>query len=331
MPGAGGRAAGVLLALCLAWSPSADAAEDAAQVLRLAEAALAAGRAREAADLFKKARKLDPAVEPDAAWGLARAAFVSGDRKKAVAQVDAILAAPAPPKRRAQALTLKGVALSKGDARRELDEAEAAFRAATEADPRDPTPLYNLGVLQITRGRTEEGVATLERCRAAAPSSEIARRAERVARNPRVAGKTLAPEFRVTTLAGGELSLRDLEGRVVLLDFWATWCPPCVASVGELRDLGKAWPEDRLAIVSISVDRDDDAWRSFVNGNGMTWPQCRDADERLARVFRVSSFPTYVLLDGDGVEVRRVSGLDERQSIGFRLRQELEGLLGRPR
>jgi thioredoxin-like negative regulator of GroEL len=331
MPGWGERAAGVVLALCLAASPSAGAAENAAEVLRRAEAALSAGRAREATDLFKKARKLDPALESDAAWGLARVAFASGDRKKAVAAADEILALPAPAKRRAQALTLKGVALSKGTGPNELDEAEAAFRAATEADPRDPTPLYNLGVLQLTRGRTEEGLATLGRCREVAPSSDLARRAERVTRNPRVAGKTLAPEFRVTTLTGQELTLRDLEGRVVLLDFWATWCPPCVASIGELRDLRKAWPEDRLAVVSISVDRDDDAWRSFVAGNRMSWPQYRDVDERLTQAFRVSSFPTYVLLDGDGVEVRRVSGLDEHQSIGFRLRKELEGLLGRPR
>jgi thiol-disulfide isomerase/thioredoxin len=326
-----GRATAVLLALCLVASPSGGAAENAAEVLRRAEAALSAGRAREATLLFKKARKLDPALEPDAAWGLARAALASGDRKTAVALAEEVLADPTPSKRRAQALTLKGVALSKSDATGDLDEAEAAFRAATEADPRDPTPLYNLGVLQLTRGRTEEGLATLGRCREVAPSSELAHRADRVARNPRLAGKTLAPEFRIKTLSGQELTLGDLEGRVVLLDFWATWCPPCVASIDELRDLRRAWPEDRLAVVSISVDQDEDVWRSFVAANRMSWPQYRDADERLSRAFRVSSFPTYVLLDGDGVEVRRVFGLDEQRSIGFRLRTELESLLGRPR
>ena len=99
--------------------------------------------------------------------------------------------------------------------------------------------------------------------------------------------------------------------------------------MGELRDLRRKWPEERLALISVSVDDDEAAWRGFVAGHGMTWPQHRDADGRLASAFRVSAFPTYILLDGDGVEVRRLSGLNERQSVGYRLQRELEGVLGK--
>jgi thiol-disulfide isomerase/thioredoxin len=156
-------------------------------------------------------------------------------------------------------------------------------------------------------------------------------RAARIVRKPGLAGKSLAPDFAITTLSGETITLAGLEGKIVLLDFWATWCPPCVASVGELRDLRRAWPEERLALVSVSVDEDETAWRQFVAGHGMTWPQYRDTDERLVLAFRVSAFPTYVLLDGDGAEVRRVSGLDERHSVGFRLQRELEAVLGKKR
>jgi peroxiredoxin len=320
---------GALVTAAVAVPLCARAADDAAALLKRAEAALAEGAAGDAVELFRKARKIDPAVAPQADWGLARAALATGDRRRALDLANALLRVPGPPDQLAALQLLKGLALSKSHAPSDLDDAEAAFRAAAEAAPASPAPLYNLGVLQVTRGRTEEGVATMERCRAAAPTSDLALRAARIVRNPRLAGKTLAPDFTIKTLSGETLTLADFEGKVVLLDFWATWCPPCVASVGELRDVRRDWPEDRLALVSVSVDRDDAVWREFVAGHGMTWPQYRDRDERLVRAFRVSAFPTYVLLDADGAEVRRVSGLDERHSVGFRLQRELEAVLGR--
>ncbi len=61
----------------------------------------------------------------------------------------------------------------------------------------------------------------------------------------------------------------------------------------------------------------------------MTWHQYRDVDHRLRRAFRVSAFPTYVLLDRDGVEVQRLNGLNERRSVGSRLQKALGALLGK--
>jgi Flp pilus assembly protein TadD len=150
----------VVLALTVAPLPPARAGDDAAALLKRGETALAEGAVHEAADLFQKARKLDPAVAPEADWGLARAALARGDRKKAVALADALARVPGSPQRLAAVLLLKGLALSKSDAPGELDDAEAAFRAAAEAAPASPAPLYNLGVLQVTRGRTEEGLGT---------------------------------------------------------------------------------------------------------------------------------------------------------------------------
>ena len=322
------RLTGALALALAAAALSARAADDVAELMKRAEAALADGDAQEAADLFRKARKLDPTVAPEAEWGLARAALAAGDRKKALELADALARAPAAPERHAAVMMLKGVVLSKSRAPADLDAAEGAFRAAADAAPASPAPLYNLGVLQVIRGRTEEGVATLERCRSIAPRSDLAQRAARIARQPVLAGRTLAPDFSITTDSGETLTLAGLEGKVVLLDFWATWCPPCVASVGELRDLRQKWPEERLALVSVSVDRDEPAWRRFVASHGMTWPQYRDSDGRLTRAFGVSGYPTYVLIDGDGAEIRRISGLDERHSVGFRLQQELQAVLG---
>ncbi|HUL78287.1 MAG TPA: TlpA disulfide reductase family protein [Vicinamibacteria bacterium] len=319
---------GALLAATVGTLPSGRAEDDPAALLKRAEAALAEGAPREAVDLFRKARKLDPAVAPQADWGLARAALAAGDRRRALELANALARKPSPPDQLAAVQLLKGLALSKSDAPGDLDAAEDAFRAAAEAVPTNPAPLYNLGVLQVTRGRTAEGLATLGRCREIAPGSDLAQRAARILRKPGIAGKVLAPDFTIHTLSGDTLTLAGLEGKVVLLDFWATWCPPCVASVGELRDLRRKWPEDRLALVSVSVDRDEPAWRQFVASHGMTWPQYRDANDTLTRAFRVSAFPTYVLLDPNGAEIGRISGLDERHSVGFRLQRELQTILG---
>jgi thioredoxin-like negative regulator of GroEL len=308
----------------------ARAADSATDLLNRGETALAVGDVATATSLFRKARKIDPGVASEADWGLARVALARGELKQALQIADRLSREPARAERRAALAMLRGLVLSRSASEEDLDAAEAAFLAAAETTPSSPAPLYDLGVLQITRGRKDEGLATLLRCRALAPDSDLARRAERIVRHPSAAGRKLAAEFSFTTLSGEALALADLEGRVVVLDFWATWCPPCVASVDELKALRRRWPAERLAIVSISADTNDAAWRAFVAKNGMTWPQYRDADARVARAFSVHAFPTYVLVDPEGVEIRRLEGLDPRHSVLYRLRDTLEEILGKP-
>ena len=325
------RPTAVFAILALAAGVSPVVADDAAALMKRGEAALSAGAAAEAAGLFEKARKADPAVALEASWGLARAAFARGEHKKALEIANTLVQAEKRRDRLAAVLMFKGVVLSKSEVARDLAEAEAVFRSAAELAPTSPAPLYSLGVLQIVGGRLEEGVATLQQCSAVAPDTDLAHRAARIVRKPTLAGKTLAPDFKILTLSGETVTPAALEGRVVLLDFWATWCPPCVASVSEIKALRRKWPEDQFALVSVSADRDEAAWRRFVAGHGMSWPQYRDADHRLTDAFRVSGFPTYVLLDRDGAEIRRLVGLNERQTVGYRLQQELDALLGKPK
>jgi peroxiredoxin len=325
-----GRVATAIVVAASLGAGPARADDGGAELQKRGETALAGGDVEAATSFFKKARKADPAVAFDADWGLARAALARGDLKQALEIADRLSKDPAPAEKRAALAMLRGVALSRRASKDDLDAAEAAFLAAADATPSSPAPLYSLGVLQITRGRKDEGLATLERCRALAPGSDVARQAARIVRHPSAAGRKLAPEFSLTTLSGEALALADLEGRVVLIDFWATWCPPCVASVDELRSLRRRWPPERLAIVSISADTDDAAWRSFVAKNGMTWPQYRDADAGVGRAFGVHALPTYVLVDADGVEIRRLRGQDPRHSVLFRLKEDLEEILGKP-
>jgi thiol-disulfide isomerase/thioredoxin len=88
----------------------------------------------------------------------------------------------------------------------------------------------------------------------------------------------------------------------VLLDFWGTWCPPCVESVPALRDLNKRFAKDPLfKMIGVSTDSDEAKWRGFVDKNQMVWTQYLDRDQHLRRAFEVRAFPTYILIDAEGI------------------------------
>ncbi|MGH9143570.1 MAG: TlpA family protein disulfide reductase [Vicinamibacterales bacterium] len=132
--------------------------------------------------------------------------------------------------------------------------------------------------------------------------------------NPRRARENYAPDFDVQIADGRQVTLESLHGRVALLDFWGTWCPPCVRAVPSLRKLAKAHAADAFVILSVSSDKDPKAWSAFTDKNGMVWPQYWDSNGRMQRTFGVKVFPTSVLLDREGIERLRVSGAGYHES-----------------
>ena len=107
-------------------------------------------------------------------------------------------------------------------------------------------------------------------------------------------------------LDGVEESLSDYQGRVVLLNFWATWCPPCIDVLPELRDLVAELPTDRFALIAISVDDDVETVTRFMENEPMPWTNWHAGRESdILRLLRVQGFPTYVLVDENGKIVAR--------------------------
>jgi thiol-disulfide isomerase/thioredoxin len=123
---------------------------------------------------------------------------------------------------------------------------------------------------------------------------------------PADAGKRL--EFSLKTLDNKLLSSRSLSGKVVLLDFWGTWCPPCVSAVPSLRDLSRDMKGEPFVLVSIAVEEDDGPVRRFIQKNKMDWPQVWDRHAAFSRQSGVSHFPTYVLLSYDGSVLDTIVG-----------------------
>jgi thiol-disulfide isomerase/thioredoxin/Tfp pilus assembly protein PilF len=201
----------------------------------------------------------------------------------------------------------------------ELRDAEAELRAALAADPEAKVAdlHYELGIVLIGEHRDEEGIAELEKEIALRPNGTTAEAARARIANPRRARERYAPEFSFVSADGRTMSLEALKGKIVLLDFWASWCGPCVKALPSVRKLQKDHVNDPLVILGISADRDERAWRAFTSKNGMVWPQYWDEDQRLRRIFGVTAIPTYVLIDAEGVEQLRIrgSGFDQARTL----------------
>lgn len=122
-------------------------------------------------------------------------------------------------------------------------------------------------------------------------------------------GGTL-PEVRGKRIDGVEECLSDYRGRVVLLDFWATWCRPCVAALPRLRELVVNLPADRFAIVAISVDEERGTVTRFIEDEPMPWTNWHAGEgSEIAWLLQIEEFPTYVLVDEHGKIVARFFSL----------------------
>jgi len=128
-------------------------------------------------------------------------------------------------------------------------------------------------------------------------------RAQRFIDEPELMRAKMAPAFTVTTIDGKNVSLDDLAGKVVLIDFWATWCGPCREALPHVHQLAKKFDGQPFVILSVSLDSDDQAWRNFVAKDEMTWLNTRDGYFKgpVATLYGVNEIPHTFTIDADGV------------------------------
>lgn len=139
--------------------------------------------------------------------------------------------------------------------------------------------------------------------------------------------KARAPGFKLESVGGAPLDLEALRGRgPVLLDFWATWCKPCLAAIPELQKLHEEYAPRGLTLIGVSTDgpRNFAKVRPFVARQGITYPVALDEDGNMQQKYQVRAMPMTVLIDTSGTIVHVTQGF--RPGEGSRLRAAIDKL-----
>lgn len=118
-----------------------------------------------------------------------------------------------------------------------------------------------------------------------------------------------------------------LKGKVVLLDFWASWCGPCKLSFPVLEDLHRRYAERGLVVLGVNVDEKSAAMEAFLKKHTVTFPVVRDAQQKLVSQVDVSTMPTSLLIDGEG-KVRYLHSGFHGDASRKEYEKEIELLLG---
>lgn len=126
----------------------------------------------------------------------------------------------------------------------------------------------------------------------------------------------LFPGFALPDLQGEEVSLEDLAGKVVLVVFWATWCPPCVAEVPMLNELQGTYAEQGLEVVAIAVDPRESVNKiaKFVDEKGVTYTVLKGARDT-GRRYQVRGIPTTYLVGKSGEQLQKFVGYTQHEVV----------------
>ena len=111
-----------------------------------------------------------------------------------------------------------------------------------------------------------------------------------------------APDFELTGLDGKVVTLSDYRGKVVFLNFWATWCPPCKAEMPAIQKLTSVYPPEQVAILSVNATNQDNLAdiQTFVADYGLTFPILLDLDGNINRTYQIQALPSSFFIDAEG-------------------------------
>jgi len=119
-----------------------------------------------------------------------------------------------------------------------------------------------------------------------------------------------APDFTLTTLAGEEVSLSDYEGKIVMMNFWATWCTYCDQEMPDLQRLYEENKDKDFVVLAVNVGEDEKTAGDYIEEGGYTFPVLLDEDSKVAQQkYYVSAYPTSYYIDKDGTLIGAVPGM----------------------
>ncbi|HEX6201424.1 MAG TPA: TlpA disulfide reductase family protein [Thermoanaerobaculia bacterium] len=118
----------------------------------------------------------------------------------------------------------------------------------------------------------------------------------------------ISDELALNAVDGRTVDFGELRGEVVLLDFWATWCKPCLEATPHLERLHRRMEGKPFVLVGINADGDRERLEAYLAEEGLPWPQIWDGSYRVSDAFGVDSWPTYLVIDHEGRPVSKLTG-----------------------
>ncbi|KYG89249.1 TlpA disulfide reductase family protein [Metasolibacillus sp. FSL H7-0170] len=126
-----------------------------------------------------------------------------------------------------------------------------------------------------------------------------------------------AADFSLETIDGSTISLSDYKGQKVILNFWATWCPPCKAEMPHLQNFHENNEDGDVTVLAVNLTASDSVSNaeSFVDGYGLTFPVLLDIDGEVGQLYEVITIPTTFFIDEDGNIIEKFIGALDEESM----------------
>jgi peroxiredoxin len=142
----------------------------------------------------------------------------------------------------------------------------------------------------------------------ALPLPDAVQRAFSQARIPLLKKRSLAKDFSLPLLGGGTQTLSALKGKVVFLNFWATWCPPCQAEMPSMEKLYRHLEKAGLEFLAVDIQEDTKEVEAFITESSLNFPVALDESGRVSRLYGIRNIPTTFIIDKNGMIIASVVG-----------------------
>ncbi|MCL2196590.1 MAG: TlpA family protein disulfide reductase [Treponema sp.] len=142
-------------------------------------------------------------------------------------------------------------------------------------------------------------------------TAQVSQEASRLLTNAKiqVLNQRMDPhDFTLQFLNGGSAALSSFKGKVVILNFWATWCPPCRAEMPSMEKLYNQFKAQGLEMLAVNIAEKNNTVNQFIKNNHYTFPVMMDSDRRISSIYGIEAIPTTYIIDREGKIIGRITG-----------------------
>ena len=134
-----------------------------------------------------------------------------------------------------------------------------------------------------------------------------------------------APDFSITADNGRTITNSNFGGKLLVLNFWATWCPPCIEEIPSLDEFQRRFAKSGVVVLGISVDSDEDVYRKFLSRARVSFLTARDPAKKINAEYGTLKFPETYIIDANGKVLRKI--ISNQDWMSERVIKDMESLL----